>query len=457
MFILRSAAAAAKSKEDSTINAEDYALNTIVDDESTSEEDVTNSNLDANANANEEKNAEADDVDDVDEDAANEDDSNKNESLEMEEESEESDGSEEAEVESEASEGESEDIAAEVETVEAEAESETESAEDEGPQEEAETASVPPQDSPESNVEEEVAKGEGEDINDEASDEDSDAVSAEAEAISIATKAADENYQPSQSNLASSSPYPLIRSVDGIALKTYNTEPSRFSAKDVVIPLRGNLNVPIHVTTSGSIVDYTVECKDFDVGFGVIAEREEGVTVVKEKSRQNCHLNAITGRFLVGSVPCCLVFTFDNEYSWFREKKISYHIKVAPPSIENIVNGRRIRAKSALSVVQKDKDSAEVRLESVSAKYGTLLQDIERLETELVEKRKSLGVVEKEEGWLKQRVQLRDVQESLLTRRLVEGWEDEAAALARQNGESGDGDGDEDDDDDEETVQRAEI
>lgn len=96
-------------------------------------------------------------------------------------------------------------------------------------------------------------------------------------------------------------------------------------------------------------------------------------------------------------------------------------------------------------------------MESVSAKYGTLLQDIERLETELVEKRKSLGVVEKEEGWLKQRVQLRDVQESLLTRRLVEGWEDEAAALARQNGESGDGDGDEDDDDDEETVQRAEI
>ena len=288
MFILRSAAAAAKSKEDSTINAEDYALNTIVDDESTSEEDVTNSNLDAdaNANANEEKNAEADDVDeDEDEDAANEDDSNKNKSLEMEEESEESDGSEEAEVESEASEGESEDIATEAETVEAEAESETESAEDkesdEGPQEEAETASVPPQDSPESNVEEEVAKGEGEDINDEASDEDSDAVSAEAEAISIATKAADENYQPSQSNLASSSPYPLIRSVDGIALKTYNTEPSRFSAKDVVIPLRGNLNVPIHVTTSGSIVDYTVECKDFDVGFGVIAEREEGVTVVK--------------------------------------------------------------------------------------------------------------------------------------------------------------------------------
>lgn len=285
------------------------------------------------------------------------------------------------------------------------------------------------------------------DSTDEASgdeDEESNEAEDEAEAISLATKTADENYQPSQSNLSSSSPYPLIRSVDGISLKTYNIEPSRFSAKDVAVPLRGKLNVPIHVATSGSIVDYTVHCQDFDIGFGVIAEREEGVTIVKENSRQDCHLNAITGRFLVGSVPCALIFTFDNEFSWFREKKVSYKIKVSPPSIENIINGRRTRAKSALSVVHKDKESAEVRLESVSAKHGTLMQDIERLETELMEKKKSLGVVEKEEGWLKQRVQLRDVQESLLTRRLTEGWEDEALAL---------GTNDEDDDE----VHRAEI
>jgi hypothetical protein len=81
--------------------------------------------------------------------------------------------------------------------------------------------------------------------------------------------------------LTSSSPYPLIRSVDGISLKRYNPDPSRFSAKDVIVPLRGQLNIPIHVVTSGSVVDYTVESKGFDIGFGIEAEREEGVTVVK--------------------------------------------------------------------------------------------------------------------------------------------------------------------------------
>jgi mevalonate kinase len=127
----------------------------------------------------------------------------------------------------------------------------------------------------------------------------------------------------------------------------------------------------------------------------------------------------------VGSVPCALIFTFDNEYSWFREKKITYKIKVTPPSFDNIFRGRRIRAKSALAVVANDKESAETRLESVSSKHSTLVQDIERLEMELKEKKKSLGVFEKEVSWLKERVQLREVQEDLLTRRLTEGWEDE--------------------------------
>jgi len=272
---------------------------------------------------------------------------------------------------------------------------------------------------------------------------DDSATSEDVEAIALATKTADENFVPSQSLLTSSSPYPLIRSVDGISLKRYNPDPSRFSAKDVIVPLRGELNIPIHVVTSGSVVDYTVESKGFDIGFGIEAEREEGVTVVKEMTRQDSHRSAIKGRFLVGTVPCAIIFTFDNEFSWFREKKVTYKIKVTPPSFDNIYRGRRTRAKAALQVVSKDKESAETRLENVVSKHSTLMQEIERLENELQEQKKSLGVVEKEEKWLKERVQLRDVQEDLLTRRLTEGWEDEAIVKKRV---SSDGESSNDDD-----------
>ena len=128
---------------------------------------------------------------------------------------------------------------------------------------------------------------------------------------------------------------------------------------------------------------------------------------------------------MVGTVPCALIFTFDNEYSWFREKRITYQITVRPPTKENIISGRKIRANTAIKIITKDKTSAEERLESVSTKKQELVQDVERLEKELEEKKKSLGVVEKEESWLKNRVQLRTVQENLLSRRLADGWEDQ--------------------------------
>ncbi len=52
------------------------------------------------------------------------------------------------------------------------------------------------------------------------------------------------------------------------------------------VPLRGKLNVPIHVTIGGSVVEYSVESEDYDIGFGVVAEREEGVTVVSVSKKE---------------------------------------------------------------------------------------------------------------------------------------------------------------------------
>ena len=135
----------------------------------------------------------------------------------------------------------------------------------------------------------------------------------------------------------------------------------------------------------------------------------------------------------MGSVPCALIFTFDNEYSWFREKKISYQITVKPPTKENVVLGRKLRAKTALKIVSEDKSSTEERFDKAAEKRQELAQEVDRLEKELTEKKKSLGVVEKEETWLKKRVQVRSVQEDLLNRRLAEGWEDENETAVDEN------------------------
>jgi len=279
--------------------------------------------------------------------------------------------------------------------------------------------------------EEDGTEEEGEDDDDDDGDDEQQTINevlikqAEERAIADATLSANASYVPSNSLMSNPSPTPLIESVDGISLSEYNQLPSLFTANSVPVALRATLEVPIIITNGGSIVEYIVESESYDINFGIKAERDDETTVVHELNRVDSHLQAVTGKFLVGTVPCALIFTFSNDYSWFREKKVTYSITVTPPSIENISAGRKKRAESALNVVLKDKADCDTRLERATAKRGGLAEEVERLEKELEEKRKSLDVVEKEESWLIARVQVRAEQQELLEKRLNQGWDDE--------------------------------
>mmetsp|Transcript_16738 Transcript_16738/g.27775 ORF Transcript_16738/g.27775 Transcript_16738/m.27775 type:complete len:272 (+) Transcript_16738:241-1056(+) len=247
----------------------------------------------------------------------------------------------------------------------------------------------------------------------------------EAKAVAEATATADDSFTPSPSLLNASSPEALLHQVDGPSLSGYEAKESVYVGKSVPVAVRAKMEVPIHVTAPGSIVEYAIESKGYDVNLGVIAEREEGVTVVKESARVDSHLAPVTGKFLVGSVPCLLKFTFDNEYSWMREKLISYRVTVTPPSAEVLFAGRRRRAKACQKAIEDDLTSAKQRLEAASNQKGSLQDQIAKLDKQLAEKKKSLEVVAKEESWLKTRVDLRMQQEGLLATRLTKGWADE--------------------------------
>ncbi|KAL3796565.1 hypothetical protein HJC23_009696 [Cyclotella cryptica] len=248
----------------------------------------------------------------------------------------------------------------------------------------------------------------------------------EARAIAQAMASADASYIPSPSLLSSDDPHPLLTQVDGPPLSSSLLQsPSVYQAKSVPVPLRTKFDVPIHITAGGSVVEYEISTQDYDIGFAVTAEREEGVTNVKENAR----VDAVTGKFLVGSVPCALVFSFDNEYSWFREKRVSYRITVTPPRAENVVRGRRLRAKKALEVVGEDRREVEERYERAVEKRVELEEQVKRLKKELAEKVKSLDVVVKEESWLEKRREVRDEQIKMLNQRLKNGWEDEKSEI----------------------------
>ena len=164
-----------------------------------------------------------------------------------------------------------------------------------------------------------------------------DSTDLEEKAIAQAMESADASYIPSPSLLASDDPNPLLSQVDGPSLSSeFLTTPSVYQAKSVPVALRAKFDVPIHVTAGGSVVEYEISSELYDIGFGVTAEREEGVTNVKENERVNSHLEPVTGKFLVGSVPCALIFSFDNEYSWVSLVLVIVFLEISCPQYSSI-------------------------------------------------------------------------------------------------------------------------
>lgn len=121
----------------------------------------------------------------------------------------------------------------------------------------------------------------------------------EARAVAEATATADHAFTPSPSLLNASSAAPLLKQVDGPSMKEYEGKESIYVGRSVPLAAGGMLAIPIQVTTPGSVVEYAVENKQYDIGFGITAEREEGITMVKvrETSRrgavlQYCYLDS---------------------------------------------------------------------------------------------------------------------------------------------------------------------
>lgn len=249
----------------------------------------------------------------------------------------------------------------------------------------------------------------------------------EAKAVAEATAEADSKYVPSVSLMNSGDPLAVVKQVDGLSdLSEYEEKESVYVGRSVPIAAGGSLEIPIQVAMPGSVVEYAVENKNYDFAFSITAERDESVTLVKEKSRVDASKDGpITGKFLVGSVPCWIRFKFENDYSWMREKIISYKVTVAPPSLDTLYAGRRRRAKACLKAIVDDLEAADKRRSKAGDQQTLLETEIEELRLELAQKSKSLQAVRDEAKWCKDRVKLRSEQKKLLESRLENGWDDE--------------------------------
>lgn len=123
----------------------------------------------------------------------------------------------------------------------------------------------------------------------------------EAKAVDKAKATADAAFTPALSILNAKTAEPLLALIDGPALGTYDAKESVYVGRSIPVPAGKTITVPIQVAIPGSVVDYSIELTNYDIGLAIDAERDEGVTIVKVRT---IHLSSPLG-FL--SCVCIIV------------------------------------------------------------------------------------------------------------------------------------------------------
>lgn len=134
--------------------------------------------------------------------------------------------------------------------------------------------------------------------------------------------------------------------------------------------------LPIPVFLSGSTVSYSFSTCNGDISFGVIFVSTEGAeSTLAESTRVPSHIEAISGNFKAPSTGK-FVFCWDNKFSWFTPKILSYSIELHQPSFAAADNARSLRARTLLHGLIEDSRRAEKLLASSTGDIQALNGEI---------------------------------------------------------------------------------
>jgi len=203
-------------------------------------------------------------------------------------------------------------------------------------------------------------------------------------------------------------------------------KPQSFKASSIEVTY--DLELPISITIPGSRVKYAFGTEGGDISFGLFIQppgaaknsknNEEDDTELLEITRVASDKDPITGTITIPAA-CTLLFYFDNHYSWFKAKKLSYSVSLLPPSEEQIKKLRGERFKDIRSKFVADKEKGEARLTALTDATGKLTKKVEELSRQLKEASTHLAVTTKEEKALNDKIAIRNAQIKGLDERLV--------------------------------------
>lgn len=100
-------------------------------------------------------------------------------------------------------------------------------------------------------------------------------------------------------------------------------EPIHWKTRDFLVQFHHEVKVP---ATAGSIVKFSFTTTNGDISFALHFVTPQGyVEVVRDSTREPSDIEAIKGSYKA-DYDGVFIFIFDNSFSWFADKFISYDI-----------------------------------------------------------------------------------------------------------------------------------
>jgi hypothetical protein len=140
---------------------------------------------------------------------------------------------------------------------------------------------------------------------------------------------------------------------------------------ELPIPVLGGSTVKYHFTTNGG-----------DISFLTKFYSKGNSEVVFGPSRVPSDQEAYTGQYK-STKDGTLILCFDNNFSWFTPKYLTYHVEVFQPAFTAADNARCLRSRSMLKVCVEDTRNAEGSLSESRVKMKELNTVIPSMENRL--------------------------------------------------------------------------
>ena len=205
----------------------------------------------------------------------------------------------------------------------------------------------------------------------------------------------------------------LLEQVTGrTSMADYTGKDGIFTGRNVAVQPGSSLSVPIKVSTPGTFVEYRIEKKAYDFGFGISAflDDDNSMLTVKEMSPFGRE-PLVQDKVLVGAgfTPCTLQFKFENNKRTMLEKvQLTYLVHVIPPSPALAREGRRRRARAAISILDDDIVKLKEQRSKSSIRIPTLQSEVDELTKALQENMAALQSVMAEEKALRKALGIAD-------------------------------------------------